>query len=115
LGAEERRYRRFRVNVTVELASGGGMQVCQTDDLSAGGARIQVLFPLQQGGLVRVRLRSERVAFEVSGGAAIAWANREPPYAAGLSFDDALVGEAARFLRALLGPVTLVNAPPRAG
>jgi hypothetical protein len=106
---DPRRYRRFPVRVTAELGSSGRVQVCETVDVSAGGCRVGVLFPLQKGDLVRVRLRSDRVQEEPSGSATVAWATREPPYMVGLQFSDALVPQAGPFLRRLLGPVQLLT------
>ncbi|MGC3996825.1 MAG: PilZ domain-containing protein [Anaeromyxobacter sp.] len=105
--ADERIYRRFNVRVPLDVSSAGQLQVCETDDVGAGGCRAVVLFPMHRGDHVRVRLRSDRVDFEASGQAAVAWATREPPYRVGLQFSEPLVEQSGRFLQALLGPVML--------
>lgn len=104
---DPRRYRRYPLRIAAEVGSGGRVQVCETVDVSAGGCRVGVLFPLQKGELVRIRLRSDRVPEEPSGSASVAWATREPPYMVGLQFADPLVEQAGPFLRRLLGPVQL--------
>jgi len=108
-GPDPRRHCRFVLPLAVELGSAGRIQSCETEDISAGGCRLAVLFPLQTADLVRVRLRSDRVPFEASGSATVAWATRDPPYRVGLKFSDPLVEQAGRFLQVLLGPVRLLT------
>ena len=104
-----RRYRRYEATFAVELAHGGQLQSCLGDDLGAGGCRVQLLFPVPRGTLVRVRLRSDHVAFEVAGNALVAWSMRDPPYRAGLAFTEHMLEDATRFMTALLGPVAVVS------
>ena len=106
---EPRRFRRYEVKVPVELSTQGRMQVCEADDLSAGGCRVQLLFPLARGTLVRVRLRSDRVSFELAGSATIAWTTSEPPYRAGVAFASQMHEDGIAFLQALLGPVAILS------
>jgi PilZ domain-containing protein len=108
--ADPRKYVRHEVRFTVELSSGGQLQTCQGEDIGAGGCRAVVLFPLQQGQQVRLRLRSERTALEVSGHATVAWTSRDPPYRVGLQFSDPLAEQAVRFIHEMLGPVRLITA-----
>jgi hypothetical protein len=109
LPEDPRRYRRYEARFAVEVSSQGRMQVCEADDLGAGGCRVQLLFPVSRGQIVRVRLRSDRVAFEAAGSATIAWSMRDPPYQAGLAFSEHMLQDATRFLQALLGPVTVLS------
>jgi hypothetical protein len=97
------------VKLAVELSAQGRMQVCEADDLGAGGCRVQLLFPLARGTMVRVRLRAERVPFELAGTATIAWATRDPPYRAGVAFSSHMEEDGARFVQALLGPVAILS------
>jgi PilZ domain len=106
---DPRQYRRYPVRVAAEVGANGRVQVCETVDVSAGGCQVGVLFPLQRGEPVRVRLRAERVSEEPSGAATVVWATREPPYLAGLRFSAPLVEQAGPFLRRLLGPVPLLT------
>jgi hypothetical protein len=106
--SDARKHPRYAAACSVDVLAHSGMQRCETEDLSAGGCRVVTVFPLSRGD-VRVRLRSPRIPFEVSGAATVVWASREPPYRAGIRFTPALIPEAARFLHALLGPVRLVN------
>jgi len=106
---EPRRFRRYEATFTVELTVQGRLQVCQADELGAGGCRIQLLAPLPRGTSARVRLRSDHVAFEVAGPAIIAWSIGEPPYRAGLAFTEHMLEDATRFMTALLGPVAVVG------
>ena len=108
--ADPRRYRRYKIRIPVELGAAGRMQVVETEDLSQGGCRLGVLFPMQAAELVRVRLRADRVPSEPSGSATVAWSTKNPPYHVGLKFADPLVEQMPGFLRALLGPVQLVTA-----
>jgi len=85
------------------------METCETDDIGQGGCRLEVMFPLQKGDLVRVRLRSDRTTSEPGGAATVAWATRDPPYRVGLRFSDPLMEQMPGFLRALLGPVPLLT------
>jgi hypothetical protein len=107
--AEPRRYVRFEVAFTVELSAGGQLLVCEGTDIGAGGCCATVLFPLQRGQPVRVRLRSDRVFLEPTGQATVAWASRTPPYKVGLAFGDELAAAAVPFLHGLLGPVRLTT------
>jgi len=107
--SEPRRYRRYEVKLAVEVSAQGQLQVCESDDLGAGGCKVQLLFPLASGTLVRVRLRSERVPFELAGSATVAWSTRDPPYRAGLAFSSNMEAEGARFVQALLGPVAVLS------
>ena len=106
---DPRKYRRYEATFAVELSSQGQLQVCQADDLGAGGCRVQLLFPIGRGSMVRVRLRSDRVDFEAAGTATVAWSTRDPPYQAGLAFSEHMLDEAARFMTALLGPVAVLT------
>jgi hypothetical protein len=108
--ADPRRYVRYDIRFTVQLSSGGQVQSCQGEDIGAGGCRAVVLFPLQRGQGVRLRLRSEQTPIEVSGQATVAWVSRDPPYRAGLQFSDDLAEQSVKFIHALLGPVRLTTA-----
>jgi hypothetical protein len=107
--ADPRRYRRYKIRIPAELGAGGQLQALETEDLSQGGCRVVVMFPLHRGDLVRIRLRSEAVRQEPSGSATVAWATKDPPYRVGLRFADPLIEQMPPFLRALLGPVQLVT------
>jgi hypothetical protein len=107
---DPRRYRRYPVRIVAEISANGRVQTCETVDLSAGGCRVGVVFPLQKGDLVRVRLRSDRLTEEPAGSATVAWGSKNPPYLAGLQFSEPLVAQAGAFLRRLLGPVQLLTA-----
>jgi hypothetical protein len=106
---EPRRYARHEATFTVELSAQGQLQACLADDLGAGGCRIQLREPVPRGTTVRVRLRSDHVAFEVAGPATIAWCTREAPCRAGLAFSEHMLEDATRFMIALLGPVAVVS------
>jgi hypothetical protein len=106
---DERRYVRYDIRFSVELSSGGQLQACQGEDIGAGGCRAVVLFPLQRGQAVRLRLRSDRTPLEVSGMAAVAWISRSPPYQVGLQFSDPLAEQAVKFIHGMLGPVRLTK------
>jgi len=106
---DERKYVRYELRFAVELSSGGQLQSCQGEDIGAGGCRAVVLFPLQRGQAVRLRLRSERTPLEVSGMAAVAWTSRDPPYRVGLQFSAQLSEQAVGFVHAILGPVRLTT------
>ena len=107
---DPRRYRRYEATFAVEVSAQGRVQVCQADDLGAGGCRVQLLFPMTRGALVRVRLRSVGVGFEAAGSALVAWSTRDPPYRAGLAFSEHMLEDAKRFMLELLGPVTVGTA-----
>ena len=107
---DPRRYRRYETTFAVEVSAQGLMQACQADDLGAGGCRVQLLFPMTRGAMVRVRLRSDGVDFEAAGSAVVAWSTRDPPYRAGLAFSEHMLEDATRFMHALLGPVTVGTA-----
>lgn len=107
--AEPRRYRRFPVQFTAEVSAGSQLMVCEGTDIGAGGCCATVLFPLQRGQEVRVRLRSDRVFVEPAGQATVAWTSRQPPYKVGLSFSAPLAEAAVPFLQGLLGPVKLTT------
>lgn len=109
MSQEPRRYRRYDVKLAVEVSAQGRMQVCESDDLSAGGCRVQLLFPIPSGTLVRVRLRSQNVSFELAGSATVAWSTHDPPYRAGIAFSSTMQEEGATFLQALLGPVAIMS------
>jgi len=106
---DPRVHRRYAVRIPVELGAGGRLQTLETEDVSQGGCRVVVLFPMQKGELVRVRLRAPQLPTEPSGAATVAWANREPPYRVGLQFSPELAAQMAPYLRALLGPVPLLT------
>jgi hypothetical protein len=108
--ADPRRYVRYETRFAVEVSTGGQVMTCEGEDVGAGGCRVLVLFPLQRGQQVRVRLRSERTAIEVSGQASVAWANRDPPYRVGLQFSEPLAEQTVRFIHGMLGPVRLTTA-----
>lgn len=107
--ADPRKYVRHEVRFAVELSAGGQLQACQGEDIGAGGCRAVVLFPLQRGAVVRLRLRSERTSLEVSGQATVAWVSRDPPYKVGLQFSEPLAEQAVGFIHAMLGPVRLTR------
>lgn len=107
---EPRRYVRYAVAFTAEVSAGGQLMICEGEDLGAGGCRAVVLFPLQKGQVVRVRLKSDRVGHEPTGQASVAWSSRTPPYRIGLAFSDALAEQTVPFMHALLGPVRLTTA-----
>ena len=107
--ADPRKYVRHEVRFAVELSDGGQLQACQGEDIGAGGCRAVVLFPLQRGTAVRLRLRSERTSLEASGQATVAWISRDPPYRVGLQFSQPLAEQAVGFIHAMLGPVRLTR------
>jgi len=107
---DPRKYVRHEVRFAVELSAGGQLQACQGEDIGAGGCRAVVLFPLQRGQAVRLRLRSERTPLEASGTATVAWTSRDPPYRVGLQFSEPLSEQAIRFIHGMLGPVRLTRA-----
>jgi len=107
--ADPRKYVRYEVRFAVELSAGGQLQACQGEDIGAGGCRAVVLFPLQAGTAVRLRLRSERTSLEVSGQATVAWTSRDPPYRVGLQFSQPLAEQTVAFIHAMLGPVRLTR------
>jgi hypothetical protein len=106
---DERKYVRYELRFAVELSSGGQLQTCQGEDIGAGGCRAVVLFPLQRGQAVRLRLRSERTPLEVSGMASVAWISRDPPYRVGLQFSGPLSEQAVGFIHGIFGPVRLTT------
>lgn len=106
---DPRKYRRYKVQIPLELAVGGRVEVTDTEDIGQGGCKLVALFPLRRGELVRVRLRSPHYPSEPSGAATVAWATRDPPYRAGLQFSQALNEQMPAFLRALLGSVPLLT------
>lgn len=106
---EPRRYHRYPCSFTAELSAGGQLMICEGEDLGAGGCKVVLLFPLQRGQAVRVRLRSSQLRLEPSGQASVAWISRDPPYRAGLAFSEALTEAAVPFLHGLLGPVRLTT------
>lgn len=108
--ADPRKYVRYDLRFGVELSAGGSLQTCEGEDIGAGGCRLVAMFPLQVGQAVRVRLRSERTTFEVSGQATVAWTSRVPPYRTGVQFSEPLVADAVRFIHAIFGPVRLTRA-----
>ncbi|HYD39219.1 MAG TPA: PilZ domain-containing protein [Anaeromyxobacter sp.] len=107
--SDPRIYRRYSVRIPLELGAGGRLETLETEDVSQGGCRVVVMFPLRKGELVRVRLRTPQLGVEPSGAATVAWATREPPYRAGLQFSEALAAQMPSFLRTLLGPVPLLT------
>ena len=107
--ADPRRYRRYKVRVPIELGAAGRIHVLETEDVSQGGCRVVVMFPLRRGELVRIRFRVPAAQQEPSGPATVAWATRDPPYRVGLRFADPLVEQMPALLRALLGPVQLLT------
>lgn len=107
--SDPRVYRRYDVRLPLELAAGGRLETIETEDVSQGGCRVIVVFPLRKGELVRVRLRAPQLGAEPSGAATVAWATRDPPYRAGLQFSEALAAQMPSFLRAVLGPVPLLT------
>ncbi len=109
VSADPRRYVRYRIRIPAELGAGGRLQALETEDVSQGGCRVVVMFPMQRGELVRIRFRAAAVPQEPSGSATVAWATRDPPYRVGLRFADPLVEQMPPFLRALLGPVQLLT------
>jgi hypothetical protein len=109
---EPRRYHRFTVGFTAEISAGGQLMTCAGEDIGAGGCKAVVLFPLQRGQAVRVRLRSDRLALEPSGQATVAWTSRDPPYRVGLAFSDALAEAVVPFIHGMLGPVRLTTGRP---
>ncbi len=109
---DPRHHRRYPVRITVEIGTGGRIETTETEDLSQGGCRVGVLFPLRLGDAVRVRLRSPHLSAEPSGAATVAWATREPPYRVGLQFSAPLAEQLPSFLRALIGPVALLTREP---
>jgi hypothetical protein len=107
--ADPRRFVRYELRFSAQLSSGGQVQSCQGEDIGAGGCRVVVLFPLQRGQSVRLRLRSEQTPIEVSGQATVAWVSRDPPYRAGLQFAAELAEVAPGFIHGILGPVRLTT------
>ncbi len=107
--ADPRRYVRYEVRFAAELSAGGLLQICEGQDIGAGGCQVVSLYPMQRGQAVRVRLRCEQTSKEVSGQATVAWTRRDPPYATGLQFSDALAEQAVGFIHAMLGPVRLTK------
>ena len=107
--SDPRIYRRYNARIPLELGAGGRLETLETEDVSQGGCRVVVMFPLRKGELVRVRLRAPQLGVEPSGAATVAWATREPPYRVGLQFSEALAAQMPSYLRALLGPVPLLT------
>jgi len=107
--SDPRVYRRFNVRIPLELGADGRLQTLETEDVSQGGCRVIVMFPMRKGDLVRVRFRSPQLAEQPSGAATVAWATREPPYRVGLQFSEALAAQMPGYLRTLLGPVPLLT------
>jgi len=109
VSADPRRYVRFRIRIAAELGAGGRLESLETEDVSQGGCRVVVMFPLQRGEQVRIRFRADARAQEPSGSATVAWATRDPPYRVGLRFAEPLIEQMPGFLRAVLGPVQLLT------
>ncbi len=107
---EPRRYRRFGVDHVAELSSHGKLMVCPGREIGVGGCSVTVLFPLQRGEQVFVRLRSAHSGSEPAGMASVAWASRNPPYRAGLAFSNPMAERVVPFLTAAVGPVPLSTA-----
>jgi hypothetical protein len=108
---DPRRYVRYEVRFSAQLNASGQLQTCPGEDLGAGGCRVVMVFPLQRGQLVRLRLRADAISLEISGQATVAWVSRDPPYRCGLQFSDDLAEQAVKFIHALLGPVRLTKGP----
>jgi hypothetical protein len=106
---EERAHTRYAISLAGELVSAAGLQRCEVQDLSAGGCRLGLVFPIAAGAPVRIRVTSPLVSFDLAGPARVAWATKAPPYQAGLAFEQDMPEKAGRFLHALLGPVRLAN------
>ncbi len=107
--SDPRVYRRYAIRIPLELGAGGRLETLETEDVSQGGCRVVVMFPLRKGELVRVRLRSPQLEVEPSGAAVVAWTTRDPPYRAGLRFSEELAAQMPSYLRTLLGPVPLLT------
>ena len=71
---------------------------------------LDINLPGRSGLEVHLRLRTDRMALEVSGQATVAWAQRDPPYRVGFEFSAPLAEKAVTFIHALLGPVRLTRA-----
>jgi hypothetical protein len=106
---DPRRYVRYEFRFSAQVNAAGQLQTCSGEDIGAGGCRVVVVFPLQRGQALRIRLRSDQVAMEISGQATVAWVSRDPPYRCGLQFSDDLAAQAMKFIHAILGPVRLTK------
>ncbi len=104
---ENRRFLRYDVSSTVELAAGPYRGSFETQDLGAGGCRITVDRPLEKGTAVTVRLRSDKSRIQPSGQARVAWASHAEPFHLGLAFSDDLAEQVIAFMQDLLGPVPI--------
>jgi hypothetical protein len=107
---EKRRFLRYDVNCSVDLTAGAFRGAFETQDLGAGGCRLEVIQPLEKGTAVTVQLRSEKSRSQPSGRATVAWANHAPPFHVGLAFSDDLAEQVVAFMQDLLGPVPLHTA-----
>jgi hypothetical protein len=110
---ENRRFLRYDVSSTVELAAGAFHGSFETQDLGAGGCRITIDRPLEKGTGVTVRLRSEKSRAQPSGQARVAWASHAEPFHVGLAFSDDLAEQVIDFMQDLLGPVQIHTSPAR--
>ena len=111
-GGDPRRNRRHKERIAKDLGARSRVEDCVTENVSLGGCQVGVLFPLQQGELVRVRFRSERLADQPSGATTVARATGDPSYRVGLEFSAPLTEQMLSFLRALVGPVQLNTRNP---
>jgi hypothetical protein len=108
-GSERRRFVRYELNVDVELVIDGRSHRCRSEDLGAGGCRIQVPAAIERDRLVEVRLSSAAAAAHICGEATVAWVSQLAPHQVGLAFSDPLSEQAIPFIHAVLA------AAPRAG
>jgi hypothetical protein len=104
---EQRRFHRYDVRSSVEVAGPGWRGTFETLDVGAGGCRIAVDRAIEKGTEVTVKLRSERSSTCPHGQAKVAWANHAAPYAVGIAFSDELAEQVIGFLQDLLGPVPI--------
>lgn len=102
---EKRRFVRYDVRADVSLAYRGKQHRCQTDDLGAGGCRIEVPWEMERGAVVEIALGSGGEA--ARGTASVAWMTHVAPFRVGLSFSDALAERAVSLIQAQLGSVRL--------
>jgi hypothetical protein len=107
---ERRRYVRFQVPVKVTVKGRGLDETCLTQEVGLGGCRITLSRSLPEGTLLHVEVSSTRHAETLSGGAQVAWMERQAPWQCGLEFSPALVEAMGPFLRALVGEAALLTA-----
>lgn len=110
---ETRRTPRLPARCSTEVRFGAGLWTGLTDDLGAGGCRIEARFALRPGEPVSLKLRfgGVRDALDVVG--MVAWTTPKPPWTTGVAFARGQEDKARRFVRAVLAAApTLAEAQP---